>query len=388
MSKERTPILTRKQVQDLSRYRPKPYLVTTLYLDVDRTGAPGRHGVLRKLIREAKSGLDERTLTRKQRQSVDEDLATLERIARDARARGARAFCAILASGLDYQVVVDLPYQVKNRLVFGETPFTRPLAAALDEYPRYLVALVDRAQARLLAVHMARVREILEVASDVPAQVKEGGRHGLDERRIERHIDDHVLRHLKRVAEVVREVTEERDFDLIILGGPDEAVSGLRDLVNPALRPRLAGEVPVPVSSTPDQVLAAAQTLVSELNGRRDQELLRRLDEAVEGSGAGVAGVAAVLGALRRGAVAGLLVAGDFEASGVECRNCGFLALDGASCPACGAGSMRALPNLVAEVIDRATDAGADVWHVASEPAVAELRTKGGIAALLRFKLV
>jgi peptide chain release factor subunit 1 len=391
LSRDRTSVLTRRQVQDLSRLRLAPYLVTTLYLDVARSAAGGRQGTLRKLVRDAKTRLGGRELTRKQRQSAEEDLATLDRLVRDARARGARSICAILASGSDYEEVVDLPHPVKDRLVQEETPYVRPLAAMLNDYPRYLVVLIDRSRARFLAAHLGRIQELQLLSSDVPGQVRTGVHRGRGnmERQIERHIDDHVARHVKATADAARQLFGERDYDLLIVGGPGEPVTDLREALNPSLRPYLAGEVAVDLAAAPEDALAACRVLIGEVNAKRDADLVERLVDGVESSDLAVSGTAATLGALRRGAVATLVMVEDYEEEGAECRSCGFLSLEEGTCPACGReGGLRKAAYLSAEMMDRAANAGAEIRHVTTEPAARRLRAMGGVGALLRFRLV
>ncbi len=391
MSKERAPVLTRKQVQDLGRFRPTPYLVTSLYLDIDPSisGGHGRTSALKAILRDARAGLDGRDLTRKQRQSIEEDLTALERVARDAAARGDRTVCAFVASGADYEQIFGLPYAMKSLIVIDQSPYVRPLGATLGEFPRYLVVLVDRTRARLLAVHMGRVHQLREVESDVPAHVKEGGYRGNAERGIERHIDEHVVRHLKAVIEVVRETIGDGDYDQVVLGGAPEAVSGLKDHLSPSLRHLLAGEIQADLAATSDEIRVGCQALLTEAAAARDQALVERLHEGLTSSGLAVAGMLSTLGALRRGAVATLLVAADFAQPGAECTSCGFLGLEGAGeCPVCGKTASRDVPDLVREMIDRATDNGAEVRHIGSDPAAARLRAMGGVGALLRFRLV
>lgn len=398
MTEERTPVLTRREVESLARFRPVPYLVTSLYLALDHTYGPGpgrgRQATLRKLIRDARAVLVSRDLSRKQRQSVEEDLGALERLTRDAQARRAKGVCAFVASGADYEQVFDLPHPVKSRLVFDAGPYLGPLAATLAEYPRCLVVLIDRTRARLLAAHLGRARDLLEIASDVPAQVKEGGYRGNAERHIGRHIEDHVLRHEKRVAEVARETFGERDFDWLVLGGPAESVAGLKEELSPALRPLLAGEIAAGLDANASEVAGLCQARMGAHVARRNEDLVRRLEEALVSSGTGVAGLAATLGALRRGAIGSLLVLEGHAEPGTECRACGFLAPGGlvpagGACRACGAtAGTRPVPDLVTEVTDRAAGSGARVWHIATEPAASRLRTMGGIGALLRFRLV
>jgi len=391
VSKERTPILTHRQVQDLGRFRPTPYLVTSLYLDTSQTmpGGRGRPAALKTLVRDVKAGLDGRDLSRKQRQSVEEDLAALERIIRDARARGDRSIAAFVSSGADYEQAHGLPHPLKCRLVVDETPYVRPLAAMLAEYPRYLVVLADRSHARLLAVHVARARQLGEVESDVPGHVREGGYRGMAERGIERHIEDHVTRHLKKVADAARESFGDRNFDQLVLGGPAEAVATLRDLLSSDLRSRLAGGIPVALEATTEEIVAAVQVLLAQSTALRDEDLLDRLGQGLSSTGLAAAGVLSTLGALRRGAVATLLVAQDHEIPGTECKGCGFLGLEGeAACPACGKTGSRAVPDLLREMIDRAGESGAEVFHIGTEPPLGRLKNMGGVGALLRFRLV
>jgi len=388
MSKERTPILTRTRVREMGRRRPNPYLVTTLYLDLDRFATGRRASPLKRLLRQARTDLEDTELTRKQRQSIEEDVNTLERVARDAPLRGGKAVCAFVASGADYEQVIDLPHRVKSRVVIDRTPFVRPLAAMLDEYPRYLIVLADRAQARFLAAHLGRAEQLGRFESDVPPQVREGGYQGKAERKIERHIDDHVMRHHKKVAEAARELFDGGDYDLVILGGPVESAAGVKEVLNPALARHLAGEVQVELDAPADEVLAACRGLLDDIQARHDGELVGRLIEASDSGGTGVIGMEATLGALRRGAIAELLVAEDHAEEGAECTGCGFLGVGETPCPACGWDKTRKVSDLVTEVIDRATDAGAKVHYVAKEPAAGRLRELGGVGALLRFKLV
>jgi len=393
VNKQRTPvltrILTRTRVREIGRYRPRPYFVTTLYLDLDPAALFGRRSSpLKALVREAKARLEGVELTRKQRQSIEEDMTTLERIARDAPVRGGKAVCAFVCSGADHEQVVSLPHRVKSRVVIDRTPFVRPLEAMLDEHPRCLIVLSDRARARFLAAHLGRAAEIGRFESEVPAQVREGGYQGKAERKIERHIEDHVMRHHKQVAETARELLDSEDYDLVILGGPVEAVSGVKDELNPVVARSVAGEVDVELDAPEDEVMSACTRLLDDLQARTDQQLVERLIEAADSGGTGVNGMAAVLGALRRGAIAELLVAEDHMEEGTECTGCGFLSVEDMPCPACGSEKSRKVVDMVTELIDRATDSGAKVHHIARPPALSRLLELGGVGALLRFRLV
>jgi len=392
LRREPTPFLTRSEVEELGRFRPEPYLVTSLYLDMDRSGQGSRlSATLRTLLREHKAGLQARGLTRRQLKSAEADLGALERLARDAQARAARSICVFVASGPGFERVIDLPHPVKSRLVLAETPFVRPLAVMLAGYPRYLAVLVDRTGARLFGVHLGRAVEVGSLVSDTPPEVKEGGYRGYEERSIDRRIQDHLLRHLKEVAEATRLEFEGGGYDHLVLAGAREAVARLAGLLPAWLRGAAVGEARVGPDASCEEVAAACRPVVEAHLARRDEALVAKLEDA-RAKGTGVTGMAAVLGAQRRGAVGAVLVVADYEEPGVQCRGCGLLAVEGTlgggRCPACGATETKAVPDLVREVLDLAATGGAEVWHVGSAAAAERLRDLGGIGAFLRFRLV
>lgn len=395
-------------------------------------GAARRPPVLRTLLREAGAGLRSRNLTRKQRRSVEEDFVAMERIVRAAAgtagaagaagaagtagtagAAGAaasgggtvRAVAVFLASGADYEQVVPLPHPVLDRLVVAETPFARPLAAALTEYPYYLVVLADRSRARLLGVHLGRVHPLREVGGEGASGVRPGPQPDPDPGT--GSSGGEADERLRAVAGLVRREMGKGDFDGLVLGGPADVRAGLLEELGPSLRPFVAAETAAGPAAAPEEVAGECRALEAAALARRDEELMRRLAEGLGVSGLGAVGLPATLGALRRGAVASLLVVSGYGEPGVKCKYCGFLAPEGPAgppvlplrpappvppvspvCPACGQAGWRPVPDLIVEMADRAVAAGGEVRHIAAGPAAARLRSLGGVAALLRFRLV
>ena len=175
------------------------------------------------------------------------------------------------------------------------------------------------------------------------------------------------MRHFKR-----------QPFDCLIVGGPRELVTDFEAKLHHYLRDRLAGRIDVDVEhSTPDQVLEAARPLIDELDRNREAEALERLGER------GAMGVADVLVPLNERRVELLILDEQFGGvTGVQCPECGWLGLEGESCPADGSELIQ-LEDLTEAMIELSVQQSAELLGVRHERAA--LEGHGGVAALLRF---
>ena len=107
------------------------------------------------------------------------------------------------------------------------------------------------------------------------------------------------------------------------------------------------------------------------------------MDEAFERAAAGglaVIGPPRCLLAGNEHAVQLLLVDDDRQLAGVVCDNCGWLGVEGTSCPVCGS-TVRTTPDVIDELAAAVIDAGGDVRHVRIESPLTEQQ----VAALVRF---
>jgi peptide subunit release factor 1 (eRF1) len=131
----------------------------------------------------------------------------------------------------------------------------------------------------------------------------------------------------------------------------------------------------------PDDVTAVAAEQIDAAARRRDDEALRALAQEVARDGRAATGLEAVLSALTEQRVDTLLVDRGFRAQGVRCPRCGWLGVQGASCPADGSSTER-VEDVVGDAIERAVTTSAAVRVLRDRP---ELASHGHIAALLRF---
>jgi peptide chain release factor subunit 1 len=234
---------------------------------------------------------------------------------------------------------------------------------------------VNRRDARIFRGSPDGLREIQQIHDDVPGQHDQGGwSQARYQRSIEKDKDDH----LRDTGEALMRHFKRQPFDCLIVGGPRELVTDFEAKLHHYLRDRLGGRIEVDVEhSSPDQVLDAARPLIDELDQRREAEALERLGER------GAMGVADVLPPLNERRVELLILDEQFDGvTGVQCPECGWLGLEGESCPADGTDLIQ-LDDLTEAMIELSVQQSAELLGVRHERAALEGR--GGVAALLRF---
>jgi peptide chain release factor subunit 1 len=310
---------------------------------------------------------------------------------------------ALFAGGAGGDVTaVPLPQAPAEAVTWAALPELTGLAAALDEHERVGVALVDQERARLFTVYLGEIETRRELHDPVPPKHESGGwsarapspdgshrayhvagARGATEAGYVRHRDELALRHARRTARALAALARTHPFDRLLLGGPPEALAGLRQQLPRPLRAKLGGTVQLELFAGEAEVLRAAREAGAALERRAEQAMVAGLLEAA-GSPNVTLGVDATLAALAERRVHVLFVAGGYAAAGSECAACGRL-VEGAvaRCPACG-GRTAPVPDLAGRAARRAAEQGARVETVAGV-AAALLEERGGLGAWTRY---
>lgn len=370
----------RDQLRTLAELRLDRPVVLSLYLNLDPSEfatPPARKTAVRSLVDEAERRVREGRdgLSHEDKMGLQ---ASLERVTalleNDLPSDGAHGLAVFASEPSGLFEALKLPRSVQNRVAIGHTPLVGPLAR-LARRERWCVALVNRRDARIFRGSPDDLREIQQIHDDVPGQHDQGGwSQSRYQRSIEKDKDDH----LKDTGEALMRHFKRQPFDCLIVGGPRELVTDFEAKLHHYLRDRLAGRIDVDVEhSTPDQVLEAARPLIEELDRKREAEALERLGER------GAMGVADVLTPLNERRVELLILDEQFGGvTGVQCPECGWLGLEGESCPADGSKLIQ-LEDLTEAMIELSVQQAAELLGVRHERAA--LEGHGGVAALLRF---
>jgi peptide chain release factor subunit 1 len=369
----------RDQLRSLAELRLDRPVVLSLYLNLDPSQfatPPARKTAVRSLLDEA-----ERRLREGDALSHDDKIALQASLQRAASflektlpSDGAHGIALFASEQSDLFEALKLPRSVPNRVAIGHSPLVGPLAR-LARRERWCVTLVNRRDARIFRGSPDGLREVAQIHDDVPGQHDQGGwSQSRYQRGIEKEKDDH----LKDTGEALMRHFKRQPFEKLIVGGPREVVADFEQKLHHYLGERLAGRIEVDVErSKPDQVLDAARPLIEKLEHRRERDALEKLGER------GACGLDDVLPPLNERRVELLILDEQFGGvTGVQCLVCGWLGLDGDTCPADGS-PLVSLDDLTEAMIELSVQQSADFLAVHHERSA--LESYGGAAALLRF---
>ena len=303
----------RDQLRRLAELRLDRPLVLSLYLDLDPSRfatPPARATAVRSLLDEADRTLREQhgALARRPRRAPGRPRAGPERSSSaSCPPRGRTAWPCSRASRPDLFEAVKLPRSVPNRVAIGRSPLVGPLAR-LARRERWCVALVSRRDARIFRGSPDGLREIEQIHDTVFGQHDQGGWSQANfQRGIEKEKDDHLQAHGRR---------PDAPLQAPALPAPDHrrAARGDRPTSSRSSTATCGSGWPAASrwtssSSTPHQVLAAAQPLFDELERAREAAALERLGER------GAQGLEPVLRALNERRVETLLLDVQFAGS-------------------------------------------------------------------------
>jgi len=369
----------RDQLRSLAELRLDRPVVLSLYLNLDPSQfatPPARKTAVRSLVDEAERRLREGNgLSHDDKKALQ---ASLQRAAsfleNDLPSDGAHGVALFASESTDLFEAMKLPRSVPNRVAIGRSPLVGPLAR-LARRERWCVALVNRRNARILRGSPDGLREVEQIHDDVSGQHDQGGwSQARYQRGIEKEKDDH----LRDTGEALMRHFKRQPFEKLIVGGPREVVTDFEQKLHHYLRDRLAGRIEVDVErSNADQVLDAARPLIEKLEHSREREALEKLGER------GACGLDDVLPPLNERRVELLILDEQFGGvTGVQCLVCGWLGLEGETCPADGSPLVQ-LDDLTEAMIELSVQQSADLLAVHYERST--LETHGGAAALLRF---
>jgi len=276
---------------------------------------------------------------------------------------------------------IGMPDPFRPQLIVSRRPAVAPLVAALEDYKRIAVCIVDRRNARLYEYFTGRMEEISAFSDDVPGRTKVAGWAGWQESRIARSVERREVIHLKNAAEVLFEQFRLRGFDWLFLAVRPELREPFENVLHTHVRDRLKGFIEATMVTPADEVRTKTMALAEKLKNDEDLALVTRVIETASAAGPAVAGLQKTLEALNLAAVSTLVVRAGASKKGVFCSNCGLLGIKRADCSSCGRAVSQA-DNIIHVAEEAAMAQGATIRHL-KRPS--PLDDYDGIGALTRF---
>ena len=376
--------LNKQRIEALSRFRSDRYLTTSFFLNTDKSQQSRKEIQVeaKNLITAARGRLESLAADKDKKASLSGDLDRIQELCAHNITENSSGLAVFSCQGEKFWDEVHLPHPPRNRLLFDQNPYIRPLAQILGRYHSICIFLVGRTSAKWFSLQMGRLAHLETLLCELPKHSKDGDFDGTSVRRIERHIDAHVHEHFKKASQFTFELFQKEKFDWLFIGSDDHFYSDLEQFLHAYLRERLKGRIKAKSSDPEDKILKEALELEATIDRAAEEEEVRRFVAELEKGGRAMSGIKDTLRGLNTLEVQTLLVSHNYGAPGKMCPKCRFLYLEEAICPSC-----QVATGPVADVVDEGIEAAfkqhAAVRHV-SPPS--KLDHYGRIGALLRFK--
>ena len=397
-------LLTRRLVIGLAAYDANGLPVTSVYLGLEPSREYRKTALvhLKDLVADNRDKImDGRS--RAEKALLQKDIGAFRGFLEKMPHVGVRGLAMYSSSGSGFFEQLGIAVPFRPQMIVAGRPAVAPLIAALDEYKRIAICLVDRRTARLYEYFMGRMEQIEALSDAVPGRVrvggvtarmttfaggsgargrvKAGGWAGFRESKNMRHIQEHEHAHFRNVAEVLFEQFKLRGFDWLFLGARNETREIMDGLLHPYVRERLKAYVDADAHTPTDELRKVTVDVAERLKAQENDSLVERLIAVSGGKGLAVTGLRATLEAVNTANVATLLIRENLSAKGVICNRCGTLGVRSSDCKACGK-RMTPVDDVVEQAIDMAVAGGATVKRIRRESRIDEVE---GIGALLRF---
>ncbi|MGD0782454.1 MAG: hypothetical protein ABSA30_06305 [Candidatus Aminicenantales bacterium] len=376
--------LSRDQVESLSRFRSDKFMTTSFFLDTDKHRLAKKEILVsaKSLLAGGRASLDGLDIAKEKKASLIKDLDAIQDYCAKDAASNSAGLAIYACSGAGFLEILSLPEAPRNRVVFDNNPFVRPLSLILDEFHKLIAFLVDRREAKWYEIFMGEITLLDEMNTDIPKKVKGGGERE-EARRIERHVDAAVHDHYKKAAQKTFDLFKKNGFHGFVLGCPDNLVGDIEPGLHPYVRERLKGWLRAKPADALDVILKEVIGLERAIKATEEEGIVRKLTGELEKGGRACSGLKDSLRALNQGEVQTLIVSRYFAAPGKYCPRCKLLYTeDELKCPSCER-KTDAVMDVVDEAIEAAMARDAAVKHVTPP---SKLEHYGSIGALLRFK--
>ncbi len=280
----------------------------------------------------------DQTLNHDARQAIRSDLERLKTYlgSDDLPVSGAGALAIFASHGSGLFETVALSQPSTSSIYLDREPHIEPVVIE-PAAQRWCAVLVS---ARDVTIDMGAGATVVARSAGSDYVRGHSQSDGNEERGREQDIEGHLIAVSHRLADDRRAGR----FDVLTIGGPVDALTGLEGRLPDDLRSALVGRLDVdPSAATEADVAAAVVKLLAQTHADAQEQTLAQFSDQLaaargqDGPARAVAGVADVLEALAEQRVETLLLAGDFHAAGARCPHDGMLLpSDVSECPVDG----------------------------------------------------
>jgi peptide subunit release factor 1 (eRF1) len=375
--------VTAETLRSLAGIRAEQDTVLSLYLNLD----PERFATPRARTSEIDSLLDGAHREIEAGERPHAELLALRGALERAReiltvdqswAEDAHAAALFISQPLGLEQLLRLPHPLESTAVIADEPFIAPLTEFTPS-GSVCVALIDERHARIFQGSPERLEEAGKVRDPVDGRHDQGG----SQARYQRSQQEDVEAHLRHVAGVLHDLLKESPYEHLLIACTEPLWPRVLERLHPDVRARLHDErLSLDVGDAGiEEVVAATDAAIEGERRAHLDAVLEELREHVARNLRAALGPEAVLLALVERRVQALLYENGLQLAGVLCPRCGWMGVEGESCPNDG-GPLDRRPSILEDAVQSAISQSAEVLPLRDRP---DLRPFEGIAATLRF---
>jgi protein required for attachment to host cells len=319
--------------------------------------------------------------------AAPEDLAAVERFfdhEYDWSGRGVIIFSGA-KEGFWHTYALAVP--VASGVTVARKPYIWPLAALMDTYGSYAVALADRQGMRLLLFEMGELQASEEHVGKEVRKLKKGrGSSGGPGRRggapiSSRREEEVVQRNIREAVQETKKFYRKHKPQRIIIAGAEPTATKFREALPKSLQEKVIGSLSADMTASELEIRERSLGILQQVEKKREVALVEAVFTAAAKGRGGAIRLDDTLGAAHEGRIQTLVIARDYHQPGYQCQNCAYITDHPLkTCPFCG-GEFAEIPDAAEALVTKVIEDGGKVEVVGDHPKIEEF----GVGALLRY---
>ncbi|HEY76667.1 MAG TPA: hypothetical protein G4O00_10900 [Thermoflexia bacterium] len=365
-----------RELRELAKIQTETPILS-VYLNVDPTQRTSEEYLLslRQMLKQAEG------------EASPEDVVAVQRYFEHQYDWSGRGVVVFSCTAADFWRDYVLAVPVASGVTVARRPYLSPLAALMDTYGRYAVAIVERKGVRLLLFHLGELVAEERFEGEEVRKLKRGrGSSGGASRWggapiSSRREEETAMRNLREAAQATDRFCRRHKPQRLILAGAEPTVSQFRDLLPRALQEKVIGDLRLDPNAPEPEIRERTLALLQEVEREREATVVEAVFTAAAKGGEGVVGLDETLSAAHEGRIRILVIDRHFHAPGYRCDRCGYLTTQSLeTCPFCG-GTFVEIPDAAEAAVTKVIEEGGEIEVVDDNPRLQQV----GIGALLRY---
>jgi len=287
----------------------------------------------------------------------------------------------------EYWRSYSLAVPVASGVTVARKPYVWPLAALVDAYGSYLVALVNRQEVRLLLFGMGELQVSDGYVGEEVRKLKRGrGSSGGAGRRggapvSSRREEEIAQRNIREAAKVTQRFCRQYEPQRLIIAGAEPTVTQFWEALPKRLQEKVIGSFHADMNAPEPEIRERSLEILQQVEEERKATLVNAVFTAAAKGRGGVIRLADTLGVAYEGRIQTLVIARDYHQPGYECRNCAYITDQSLkTCPFCGS-EFAEIPDAAEALVTKVIEEGGKVEVIDDHPRIVEF----GVGALLRY---